>query len=111
MPLYCCFIDLTAAFDRGLCSMLWERLRSCGVPGRMLAAMQALYSDAHIVVNTDGCIRDSATVLSGVKQGCPPTAVNAARGQRLLSGQRNSNQVNETAIQRQSIASTLSIAF
>ena len=71
MPLYCCFVDLTAAFDRVPRSLLWERLRSCGVSGQMLAAIQALYSDAHIVINIDGCIGESATVLSGVKQGCP----------------------------------------
>jgi hypothetical protein len=71
VPLYCCFVDLTAAFDRVPRSLLWERLRSCGVTGQMLAAIQALYSDAHIVINIDGCIGDSATVLSGVKQGCP----------------------------------------
>ncbi len=39
VPLYCCFIDLTAAFDRVPRSLLWERLRSCGVSGRILAAI------------------------------------------------------------------------
>ena len=71
MPLYCCFVDLTAAFDRVPRSLLWERLRSCGVSKQMLAAIQALYSDAHIVINIDGCIGDSTTLLSGVKQGRP----------------------------------------
>ena len=71
MPLYCCFVDLTAAFDRVPRSLRWERLRSCGVSGQMLEAIQAMYSDAHTVINIDGCIGDSATVLSGVKQGCP----------------------------------------
>ena len=42
-----------------------------GVSGRMLAAVQSLYSDAQIVVNISGCIGDSQMPVSGVKQGCP----------------------------------------
>ena len=70
-PLYCCFVDLTAAFDRVPRRLLWERLCACGVSGRMLAAVQSLYSDAQIVVNISGCIGDSQVPVSGVKQGCP----------------------------------------
>ena len=70
-PLYCCFVDLTAAFDRVPRRLLWERLCACGVSGRMLAAVQSLYSDAQIVVNISGCIGDSQMPVSGVKQGCP----------------------------------------
>ena len=53
--------------------LLWQRLRSCGVSGRMLAAIQALYSDAKIVINISGCVGDSEPTISGVKQGCPPS--------------------------------------
>ena len=70
-PLYCCFVDLTAAFDRVPRRLLWERLCACSVSGRMLAAVQSLYSDAQVVVNISGCIGDSQMPVSGVKQGCP----------------------------------------
>ena len=70
-PLYCCFVDLTAAFDRVPRHLLWQRLQSRGVSGRMLLAIQALYRDARIVVKVNGHVGDSIATSSGVRQGCP----------------------------------------
>ncbi len=37
----------------------------------MLAAIQALHSDANIVNNISSCVGDSEPTLTGVKKGCP----------------------------------------
>ncbi len=37
----------------------------------MLAAIQALYSEAKLLINFSGCIGDSELTVSSVKQGCP----------------------------------------
>ena len=68
-PLYCCFVDLTAAFDRVPRHLLWQRLASRGVSGGMLAAIQSLYADARVVVKVNGSCGPSATTSAGVKQG------------------------------------------
>ncbi len=70
-PLYCCFLDLDQAYDRVLRPLLWEALRRLGVHGRMLAAVQSLYSDAAVAVKVAGRAGPSVPSRTGVKQGCP----------------------------------------
>ena len=65
-PLYCCFVDLTAAFDRIPRHLLWERLRSRGIDGEMLRAVQAVYHNAKIVVKVRGHVGNSTITTSGV---------------------------------------------
>ena len=70
-PLYCCFVDLTAAFDTVSRHLLWQRLRSLGVCGRMLAALQAFYSEPTVAIKVAGRIGEPAVTKTGVCQGCP----------------------------------------
>jgi hypothetical protein len=53
-PLSCCFVDLTAVFDSVPREVLWQRLHSLGVRGRMLGAVQALYAGAELVIKVEG---------------------------------------------------------
>lgn len=69
--LHTCFVDLSAAFDRVPRDLLWQRLEACGVNGLMLSAIKSLYRESQIAMKVDGCVGDSETTLSGVKQGCP----------------------------------------
>ena len=70
-PLYCCFVDLTAAFDRVPRHLLWQRLESRGVSGTMLAAVQAFYRDPKVVMKVSGHVGNSVVTTAGVRQGCP----------------------------------------
>lgn len=45
---YCCFVHLTAAFDRVPRHRLWQRMQQCGLHGRMLEAIKSLYNGALI---------------------------------------------------------------
>jgi hypothetical protein len=69
--LYCCFVDLTAAFDSVPKEVLWQRLHSLGVRGRMLGAVQALYTGARLAVKVEGSVREATDTHTGVCQGCP----------------------------------------
>ncbi len=70
-PLYCCFVDLTAAYDCVQRPLMWEALRRYGIRGRMLAAFQSLYADTHIAMKVAGRIGISLPYLIGARQGCP----------------------------------------
>ncbi len=70
-PLYCCFADLTAAFDCIPRHLLWEHLRSRDIDGKILRAIQAFCNDAKIVVKARGHVGNSTITTSGVRQGCP----------------------------------------
>ena len=69
--LYVCFLDLKGAFDRVSRPLLWEALERLGLHGRMLAAVQALYSTASIAVRLQGRAGPAFSSDTGVKQGCP----------------------------------------
>ncbi len=70
-PLYCCFVDLTAAFDTVPRHLLWQRLRSLGMCGRMLAALQAFSSEPTVAIKVAGRVGEPAVTKTGVRQGCP----------------------------------------
>jgi hypothetical protein len=70
-PLYCCFVDLTAAFDSVPREVLWQRLHSLGVRGRMLGVVQALYAGAKLAIKVEGRVGEAAHTHTGVHQGCP----------------------------------------
>jgi hypothetical protein len=61
-PLYCCFVDLIAAFDSVPREVLWQRLHSLGVRGRMLGAVQALYADAKLAIKEEGHLENAPSV-------------------------------------------------
>ena len=70
-PLYCCFLDLKGAFDRVQRPLLWELLGRLGIHGRMLAAVQSLYTDCTVAIHVAGRTGSSIPSITGVKQGCP----------------------------------------
>ena len=59
--LYTCFLDLKGAYDRVQRPLLWQLLRRLGVHGVMLRAIQSLYNDSGLTIQS----------VTGVKQGCP----------------------------------------
>eukprot|EP00732_Lithocolla_globosa_P001139 Lithocolla_globosa_v1_NODE_518_length_3838_cov_6.179752.p1 type:complete len:838 gc:universal NODE_518_length_3838_cov_6.179752:2520-7(-) len=67
---YACFIDFKKAFDSVNFDLLWFRLKSYGVNGAMLKAIQSLYSNARACVRVNGLLSDWFPVTIGVKQGC-----------------------------------------
>ena len=52
-------------------TLLWQALQRLGVHGRMLAAVQALYSTATVAVRVQGQRGPALQSQTGVKQGCP----------------------------------------
>ena len=70
-PLYVCFLDLQGAFDRVARPLLWQALQRLGLHGRMLAAVQSLYSTASVAVRVEGRQGPALPSRTGVKQGCP----------------------------------------
>jgi hypothetical protein len=70
-PLYCCFVDLTAAFDSVPREVLWPRLHSLGVRGRMLGAVQALYAGTKLASKVECRVGEAADTHTGIRQGCP----------------------------------------
>jgi hypothetical protein len=70
-PLYCCFLDLTSAYDSIHRPLLWEVLGRLGIHGRMLAAIQSLYATSSLAIKVGGGVGTAIPSLTGVKQGCP----------------------------------------
>ena len=69
--LYCCFVDMTKAYDSVPRDLLWQRLQSVGVTGYMLTAIQAMYAHSRFAVKVDGRVGESFLSYLGVRQGCP----------------------------------------
>jgi exonuclease III len=69
--LYCCFVDLKSAYDKVQHRLLWQTLRSLGVLGKMLAAVQSLYANSQVAVKIQGCVGTSIHTRTGLRQGCP----------------------------------------
>jgi hypothetical protein len=70
-PLFVCFLDLKSAYDRVPRHLLWQVLARLGVHGRMLDAIQSLYTNCDITLKVGNSIGDTLPSCTGVKQGCP----------------------------------------
>jgi len=70
-PLYIAVLDVESAFNTAQHELMWKRLQSIGVHGRMLAAVQSLYTGYTIRIQVGGLVGDPVVVQCGVKQGCP----------------------------------------
>ena len=70
-PMYVCFLDLRAAYDRVSRLLLWRVLQRLGIGGRMLAAVQSLYSNCTVAVQVEGRVGPAQQSKTGVRQGCP----------------------------------------
>ena len=64
-PLYCCFLDLKAAYDRIQRPLLWEALSRLGLHGEMLQALQGLYTNATVSVRVQGHYGSKADSKAG----------------------------------------------
>jgi hypothetical protein len=70
-PLYCCFLDLSKAYDRVPQHLLWEALARLGVTGRMLCAIGSVYETAEVVIKIGERIGVRHDYKHGLLQGCP----------------------------------------
>ena len=70
--LYTCFVDFSKAFDTIPRDLLWRRLQQLGVTGRILKAIQGMYSKVEVAIKTrHGILARRFDSTLGVKQGCP----------------------------------------
>ena len=76
-PLFAAFVDLRKAYDSVQHPLLWASLQRKGVHGKMLAAIQSLYSGGAMSMKICGRAGATGTAQVGVRQGCPlsPTTV------------------------------------
>lgn len=70
-PLFCAFIDFSKAYDRVDRALLWRCLKSCGLHGRALHTIQAMYESVQMCVRAGGKMGYPFCYDIGVKQGCP----------------------------------------
>jgi Reverse transcriptase (RNA-dependent DNA polymerase) len=70
-PLYCCFLDLSKAFDRVPRAALWEALQRLGVRGHFLNAIKSVYEHAHLTVVAEGSHGHIRPSQAGITQGFP----------------------------------------
>ena len=70
-PLYTCFVDLKAAYDKVQRPLLWLALQRLGMPAQMIQAIKSLYAGCSVTMNIAGWHGQTRTSETGVKQGCP----------------------------------------
>ncbi|RYX77941.1 reverse transcriptase family protein, partial [bacterium] len=70
-PLFAAFVDLRKAYDSVQHPLLWASLQRKGVHGKMLAAIQSLYSGGAMSMKICGRAGATGTAQVGVRQGCP----------------------------------------
>ena len=69
--LYCCFVDISKAFDRVWRQGLLYKLKKYGVAGKMLTTIENLYNDTKIKMLIGDNISEEIDINMGVKQGDP----------------------------------------
>ena len=67
---YVCFVDAKKAFDTVQRDCLWYKLISVGIKGKILKAVQSLYTDVQCAVKVNDYLSPLFKVSQGVKQGC-----------------------------------------
>ncbi len=67
--LYCAFIDFEKAFDKVDRSLLWVKLLTYNVNGKVLNVIQNLYNQAKLCVVAEGTTSDFLKCSIGVRQG------------------------------------------
>ncbi len=73
-PLYLCFVDLKAAYDKVQWPLIWQVLQRLGIHGSMLTAIQSLYTDCSLAMKTNGFHGDMHSPSVGLRQGRPLSA-------------------------------------
>ena len=64
------FVDFRKAYDTINRALLWSKLESVGISGKMLTAIKSLYNNVKCSVWINGHMTDWFSVHSGLKQGC-----------------------------------------
>ncbi len=64
------FIDFSKAYDRINRQLLWNKLSSMGIGGKMLQSLQSLYNNVKYCVRLNGIKSDFFDVKCGLRQGC-----------------------------------------
>jgi len=70
-PLYCCFLDLSKAYDRVPQHQVWEALARLGVKNRLIAAISSIYQTAEVAMKIGDRVGTRHEYLQGLLQGCP----------------------------------------
>ncbi len=68
--LFCCFLDLSKAFDSVSQQKLWCKLNDIGLPGKLLNSIQIMYKEARAAVLWNNEISEEFMCNIGVRQGC-----------------------------------------
>ena len=75
IPLHIIFIDIAKAYDSVDRTTLWKILHLIGIPPKLLAYLQALYSDGNCRVKLGSKLSKAFKILMGLKQGCPAACI------------------------------------
>ena len=67
---YVAFVDFSKAYDTINRELLWTKLESYGINGKMFQSLQSLYRNVKCVVKLNYLKTDWFSVKSGLKQGC-----------------------------------------
>ena len=70
IPLYIIFIDIAKAYDSVDRTTLWKILHLIGIPPKLFAYLQALYSNGNCRVKLGSKLSKAFKILMGLKQGC-----------------------------------------
>ncbi|BHF65048.1 hypothetical protein SprV_0200805700 [Sparganum proliferum] len=73
--LYAIFVKLTEAIDTGNRDLLWQTMRSFGIPKPSTHTVCQLHTEIMARDTDNGTVSESFTVINGVKQGCVLAAV------------------------------------
>ena len=68
--LYCIFVDFEKAFDSVNRTVLWNILKSYGIPEKFINLIKAFYDNCEAAVRHNGKLSEWFEILSGLKQGC-----------------------------------------
>ena len=64
-------LDFSKAFDMCPFKILFNRLRSIGIPPDMMSCIRDLYSKINIKVKVNGCVSDTFRIKAGILQSDP----------------------------------------
>ena len=68
--LYACFIDFSKAFDRLPRDILFQKLHTSGIKGKILNVIKNLYANDKACIKSDNKLSSEFTINQGVRQGC-----------------------------------------
>ena len=68
--MYTCFVDFSKAFDCILRDILFERLKSKGITGKVFNLIKKIYMNEKCKIKIGGTLSDTFDANQGVRQGC-----------------------------------------